>query len=366
MSINWIGGILSMVVLGLILLTGLIIQNSVRLLITGNRAVGVVVGTDTSSRIPDTTEKAPLKALMVEFSVPTGDRIKVSGRSWSASLSVPVGEVVTVAYDPSNPRNAQLLLWSEFPLGPAGFILGFVVIIILMWIAGIVMSGDSKMDDPFRLLPKVISHFHGSPKNLKKHGVQAVATVIEANQEAHTLHYRIDKETTLPAAKSHDFISLEITLPDWKPSQTFAEIRKGDQFRVYLDPLKPDKNYYIDFNDKLGNDPFVQSLDEEDDSDGIEEEELVGKLKDLIAVCSPYISIESIDEIEAFIINDEPDLAFQKLLNEIMNLPKPLPKPLQNLDWNDCSELGTRLGLDEKPEDDPEFWEKFKTFRAKC
>ncbi len=267
MSINWIGGILSTVVLGLLLLTGLILQNPVRLLITGNRAIGVVVGTDISSRLSGNAAKTPVKALTVEFSIPTGDRIRVSGRSYSDSPPVPLGEVVTVAFSPSNPRNVQLLLWSEFPLGPVGFILGFVAIIIAMWMAGIVMSGDTKMDDPFRLLPKVISYFHGSPKNLKKHGIPAIATIIEVNIETHMLHYRIDKVTAFPSAKSHDFISLEITLPNWNPPKTGAEIRKGDQFRVYLDSLKPDKNYFIDFNDKLGNDPFIKSMDEEEDAD---------------------------------------------------------------------------------------------------
>lgn len=363
MTINWIGGILSTVVLGLLLLTGLILQNPVRLLITGNRAVGVVIGTDTSSRFSDTTAKAPLKALTVEFSIPSGDRIRVSGRSFSDLPPVPLGEVVTVAFSPSDPRNAQLLLWSEFPLGPAGFILGFVAMILLMWTAGIVMSGDTKMDDPFRLLPKVIAHFRERPKDLKKHGVQAVATVIEVNPAAHLLHYRIDKETPLPAAKSHDFISLEITLPDWNPPQTGAEIRKGDQFRVYLDPLKPDKNYHIDFSDKLGNDPLVRSLDEEDDTEATGEEEQTSQLKDLIAVSSPYLPLEDVSDIELLMIKGELARAFEKLVTGIMNLPKPLPKPLQSMDWNDCSELGTSLGLDKETEEDPEFWEKFREFR---
>lgn len=49
---------------------------------------------------------------------------------------------------------------NEFPLGPAGFLLGFAIVLILMWIGGILISNDPKMDDPFHLLPKVISHFH--------------------------------------------------------------------------------------------------------------------------------------------------------------------------------------------------------------
>jgi hypothetical protein len=229
--------------------------------------------------------------------------------------------------------------------------------------AGIVMSNDTKMDDPFRLLPKVIAHFRGSPKDLKKHGFQSVATVIEVNQATHTLHYRIDKETPLPAAESHDFISLEITLPNWNPPQTEAEIRKGDQFSVYLDPLKPDKNYYIDFSDKLGNDPNVRSMDEEEDSIDNEDEEMASALKTLITTSSPYLPLESVSDIELLMIKDELPRAFEKLVTGIMNLPKPLPEPLQGIDWNDCSELGVALGFDKEYFDDPAFWEKFQEFR---
>lgn len=88
----------------------------------------------------------------------------------------------------------------------------------------------------------------------------------------------------------------------------------------------------------------VQSLNEEDESSVNEEEELVGKLKDLIAVSSPYISIESIDEIEGLIIKEDLALAFEKLMSEIMSLPKPLPTPLQSIDWNNCLELGVNFG----------------------
>ncbi|MCX6286640.1 MAG: DUF3592 domain-containing protein [Bacteroidetes bacterium] len=407
MTINWVGGMLSVLVLGLLLLAGFMLQNSVRLLITGKRVEGVVVGMDTSSRLSGSSTDTPLKSPMVEFSVSTGERIRVSGRSYSESPSIRVGDLVTVAYSPSNPRNAQLLLWSDFPLVPAGFVLGFIAIILLIWVSGILISGNSKMDDPFHLLPALISHFRlnpvrfpalfilsiaipacglgtyltlktaiglrsegiratghvvgsqrvtsslsdgstgsgvfpmitfkdasgaphiirrslakplsrlkpgdeveviyparhpeqgvvntwdefwppplffgfmmlafiiifrivfsrasvtsnsnpGSEKKLRKSGVQAVATVIEANVNTHLLHYRIDKETEMPAAKSNDFITLEISLSDWEPSQS-----------------------------------------------------------------------------EALIIKDNLAPAFEKLMTGIMNLPKPLPKLIQGIDWND-------------------------------
>ncbi|MCX6285209.1 MAG: DUF3592 domain-containing protein [Bacteroidetes bacterium] len=163
MTINWIGGMLSILVLGLLLLAGFMLQNSVRLLITGKRAQGVVVGMDSSSRLSDSSKDNPLKSPIVEFSISTGERIKISGRAYSAKPSVKTGDAISVAYSRSNPRNAQLLLWNDFPLVPAGFVLGFAIMILLLWISGILISGDSKMDDPFHLLPALISHFRLNP-----------------------------------------------------------------------------------------------------------------------------------------------------------------------------------------------------------
>jgi ribosomal 50S subunit-recycling heat shock protein len=154
MTINWIGGIFSAIVLLLLFVLGLILQNPVRLLITGKRAEGIVVGM---------TGEGALKTPMVEFVTSTGERIRVNGRSYSASNSTHKGDAVTVAYSRSNPRDAQLLLLKDFPLGPAGFVLGFIAVILLMWISGILISGDPGLVDPFHLLPAVISHFRLNP-----------------------------------------------------------------------------------------------------------------------------------------------------------------------------------------------------------
>jgi len=504
---------LSASVLIMLFVLGLILQNPVRMLITGKRAEGVVVGMDTSARSSESSENNPLKSPVVEFSTSTGELIRVSGRSYSATPSVRVGDVVTVAYSLSNPRNAQLLLLKDFPLGSAGFILGFIAVILLMWISGILISGDSKMDDPFHLLPAVISHFRlnpfrfpalfvlsfaiptcglgayftymhahdlrsngikavghvigsqressslsdgstasgvfpmitfkdasgephtirrslakplsrlkpgdvveviypahqpnkgvvntwdefwppplffglmmlaflvafrlvlsgsiaastseqGSQMKLKTSGIPAIATVIEADPKARVLHYRIDKEAEIPTAKSNDFISLEITLSDWKPSQAAAEIKKGDQFRVYLDSLKPNKKFYVDFSEKIGSNQFVQSMEEEDESIGKEEEEMVGKIRNLIETSSPYLPLESLSDIQLLMMKDDLALAFEKLVTEIMNLPRPLPAPLLRVDWDDILQLGTKLELDELAEDDPGFWKKFQAFKS--
>ena len=51
----------------------------------------------------------------------------------------------------------------ELQLAPIGFILGFIAFILLIWISSILISGDSTLDDPFHILPTVISYFHLNP-----------------------------------------------------------------------------------------------------------------------------------------------------------------------------------------------------------
>jgi hypothetical protein len=149
---------LSAIVLLLLFAAGAILQNPVRLLITGKKAEGVVVAMAMS---PGSSGQDSLQAPIFEFVTSTGERVRVSGRTYAASPSARMGDTVTVAYDPSHPLDAQLLLLKE--LGIVGFILGFIVLIILMWISGILISGDSTLDDPFHLLPAVISHFRLNP-----------------------------------------------------------------------------------------------------------------------------------------------------------------------------------------------------------
>lgn len=406
MTMNWVGWIVSGVVLLLLFAAGAILKNPVRLLITGERTEGIVVGM---------AESGSLQAPMVEFVTSTGERVSVKGRSYSASPSARVGDTITVAYDPSYPKDTQILSLGEFPLVPAGVVLGFTALIILLWVSAILISGDSALGDPLHLLPTIISRFRlnpvrfpiifmlsvvipvcgigtyvtsrhaldmrsngikavghvigfqekkvkrfrsmktrtahyseiafedvsgtahtilggekdvllsppkigdvveviylashpdqgrvntwgnlylyplflgpvtlaslvllglvlngtiapsasepGSQRKLKTSGVPAVATVIEANPEAQLLHYRIDKDTRIPTANLDDFDSFELTLGIWKPSQADAKLKKGDQFRAYLDSRKPSKNFYVDLNDKIGYDPLVKSIEEEE------------------------------------------------------------------------------------------------------
>ena len=420
MATGFVSWFLSVIVLVLLFLSGYIMKNSVRLLITGKRAQGIVVGIDSSSHSATDTTKALLLTPLVEFVTSEGEHIRVSGRSYSLKPSSKTGDEIKVAYDKSNPKNAQLLLWGEFPLVPAGFLLGFAVAIILMWMGGILISDDPKLDDPFHLLPNVIAHLHLNPvryivlfvlffaipacvvgtywtsqraidmltngiktvgyvtgtervysksndgtvgsgvfpmitfkdasgteynihgstakplsrlktgdkveviylannpnrgvvntwyefwipptffgfmvgamlvllvlvlsgdksivsdthdpeiyKELKTSGIQAIAIVLQANPTDQSLHYRIEKDTRIMTAKLPDFISLEREFTFWIPTRTEAVIKKGDQFRAYLDSLKPFEKYYIDFNQRLDS---IQTFESNEDQVNDEKE----------------------------------------------------------------------------------------------
>lgn len=413
MHTNWVGWMLSILVLLLLCLSGYMMQNSVRLLISGERALGIVVSMDSSSRFTSEPGKAKPQSSLVEFTTSSGEKIRVTGRAYSSKPSAQMGDPVRLAYSRSNPNNTQFLQLDEFPVGPAGFVLGFAILIILLWISGILVSGDPTLADPLNILPAVISHFHLNPvrfpvifllslvipgcgiaiysltrqaselkslgiraigqvegiesnsrllnsggvargsfpmitfedqsgfhhtirrslakplsrlkygdlveviypannpkravvntwdelwlypvvfvffliaslfifvlvwngyevpviinpetqKRLMKSGVPAIATVIDADLKAKILHYRVDKDPSVHNKKLDGFISIEQTLSDRELPKTDTEIHKGDQFRAYLDTLNPFENFYTDFNHRIGSNPSVKSMAEED------------------------------------------------------------------------------------------------------
>lgn len=145
---------MSAIVLLLLFVVGLILQNPIRLLITGKRAKGVIVGMKMNQNT-----QAPI----VEFVTSTGEKIKTHSQNYLPPSSTKVGDPVSVAYSSSNPSNAQILLWKEFPLMPAGIVLGFIAFILSIWISGILISGDTRLTDPLHILPFLISHFHLNP-----------------------------------------------------------------------------------------------------------------------------------------------------------------------------------------------------------
>lgn len=187
----------------------------------------------------------------------TAYTIRSSAVTWLSGLKT--GDVVEVIYPTRRPGEGILNTWGELYPPPLFFglmRLAFLVLFVL------VLNGT---------IPPITSE-PGSQRELRTSGVPAVATVIEANPEARFLHYRIDKETRRLTANLDDFISLENTLSDWKPSQADAGLKKGDQFRAYLDSEKPGENFYVDFSGRIGWDPLVKSM--KDESEDEKEKEL--------------------------------------------------------------------------------------------
>ena len=426
MNTGFVSWFLSVIVLVLLFFSGYIMKNSVHLFITGERAQGIVVGMHSLSRSTTDTITAPSLTPLVEFVTSEGEHIKVHGRSYSLKPSSQTGDEINVAYDKLNPNNAQLLLWGEFPLAPAGTLLGFAIVLVMMWMGGILISDDPKLDDPLHLLPIVISHLHLNPvryivlfvlffaipacmtgtywtyqravdmltngikavgyvtgnervysksndgttgsgvfptitfkdatgtehfihgstvkplsrlkpgdkveiiylanspnrgvvntwyefwipplffgfvvcamlallvlvlsgnksivsvthdpgihKELKISGVSAIATVIKTDPKTRSLHYRIQKDTLIATTKLADFVSLEAEFDFWIPPRAGGEIKKGDQFRAYLDSLKPFEKYYIDFNQRLGSNRKVKQLKKEVIDEQAEEKDTV-------------------------------------------------------------------------------------------
>ncbi|MDP3312040.1 DUF3592 domain-containing protein [Lutibacter sp.] len=157
---NWIGWLLSLIIMLLLFVAGAILWNPLRLLISGKKVEGVVIGL---AKSPGSAGQDSLKAPIFEFTTLNGEKTKVSGRDFSNSTSVYIGKTVPVAYEQSNPKNAQIMLFKEFPIGIVATLFGFAVFILLIWISGILISGDPRLDDPFHLLPMLIANLQLNP-----------------------------------------------------------------------------------------------------------------------------------------------------------------------------------------------------------
>lgn len=153
--------LLTGVVLLLLFVIGVMLKNPVHLLLTGERTHGVVVGMHTS---PGGEAQDSLQSPIVEFVTGVGERVQTRSRTHASSPAARLGDVVPLVYDPASPRNAELLLWRE--LGPVAFLVGFIIIILMMWLSAILISGDHDLDDPLRILPLVISQYHLGPVRL--------------------------------------------------------------------------------------------------------------------------------------------------------------------------------------------------------
>ena len=152
MGYNLLGWLLSAIVLLLLFGIGAVLKNPARLMLTGKKAQGIVVGMDTNDR---------MLSPIVQFVTAAGEKVKVTGNNYSESTSVQPGDHVTVVYDPKGSHDAYLLLWKEFTV--VGVLLGFIIFILLVWICGLLLAPDIDFGDPLHILASVISGMKLSP-----------------------------------------------------------------------------------------------------------------------------------------------------------------------------------------------------------
>ena len=149
----------------LILLIGIaaLVKDPIRLVLTGKRAEGKVVQSDTLSKSYGPLGENILRATAFEFVTEKGRLIHVRSNDANNLKPLPNGETIQVAYDQLNPEDCQILRWKESPLIGVVALFGFIAVILMIQIVGISMSEDGSLDDPFHLLPKVIANFKTLP-----------------------------------------------------------------------------------------------------------------------------------------------------------------------------------------------------------
>lgn len=148
-----------------IVLTFIILLSPIKLLITGHRTEGNVVGMTPVIALDRNrdSEANPLLTPQVEFYTLTGEKVTVEGKSAAIFQIIHVGDSVKLVYDKSNPKDTQILSWEELPIIPAGAFFGFALLTLMIWISFILVDGNHTYDDPLGLLPWMISHFHLNP-----------------------------------------------------------------------------------------------------------------------------------------------------------------------------------------------------------
>ena len=189
---------------------------------------------------------------MITFKDASGTEHYIHGSTAKPLSRLKIGDKVEVFYLARSPDRGVVNTWSEFWIPPMFF--GFMACAMLVLLV-LVLSGNKSIVTE--------TYDPGTYRKLKTAGVSAIATVIKADPKARSLHYRIQKDTRIATTKLADFVSLEAEFTFWIAPRSGAEIKKGDQFRAYLDPLKPFEKFYIDFSQRLGSDQNIKSMEEE-------------------------------------------------------------------------------------------------------
>ena len=227
-------------------------QRAIDMLTNGIKTVGYVTGTERVYSKSSDGKTGSGVFPMITFKDASGTEHNIHGSTAKPLSRLKTGDEVEVIYLASSPNRGVVNTWYEFWIPPMFFGFMSVALLVLLFL---VLSGSKGIVTE--------THDPGTHKELKTSGVSAIATVIKADPKARSLHYRIEKDTQIATTKLADFVSLEAEFTFWIAPRTGAEIKKGDQFRAYLDPLKPFEKFYIDFSQRLGSDQNIKSMEEE-------------------------------------------------------------------------------------------------------
>ena len=154
---NWLGWLLSAIVLLLLFGMGAMLVKPAKLLIIGKKAKGIVIGFDKKENKQKDTMVAPI----VQFKTAEGELITMKSSASTNGTSIKIGDILTVFYNPSQPSNAQLIQWREF-IG-SGILALFVILTLCLWISGMLIAPSLKIGDPFNILSSIIYNCNLSP-----------------------------------------------------------------------------------------------------------------------------------------------------------------------------------------------------------
>jgi hypothetical protein len=157
LNFNWLGWLLSAIVLLLLFGMGAMLVKPAKLLIIGKKATGTVIGFDKKENKQKDTMVAPI----VQFKTLAGEQITIQSSASTNGTSIKIGDHVTLLYNTSQPSNAQLLQWREF-IG-TGMLALLIIFIACIWISGMLIDPALKIGDPFNILSSIIYNCNLSP-----------------------------------------------------------------------------------------------------------------------------------------------------------------------------------------------------------
>jgi len=93
-------------------------------------------------------------------------------------------------------------------------------------------------------------------------------------------------------------------------------------------------------------------------NDSIDTDVAQQKIESLLDQCAGILCSEAVGEVRHYLEHDEPEMAFEGLFIELMQVGK-IPEPVNKVC---CIKLGEYLNLDAESVLDDDFWMKFNQF----